>query len=172
MPRRSIPFTSRDSSIQNVAKEFHLDWKTVKALEKQYLREQLRRAGTPGPKIIGIDEGSLRNGHTYRIVVSDLGRKRSSWFGGEDRSEKSLDLFFGWLGEKKSQGVQLAVMDMWKTFHNSTRKHVPQAPILFYKFHVLRYLHQGVEVYPAFSAREPGYRGPVRLTDVPVRSYP
>jgi transposase len=135
----------RDSSIRDVAKEFHLDWKTVKALEKQYMQEQLRRVGTPGPKVIGIDEVSIRKGHTYRIVVSDLERKRPIWFGGEDRSEKSMDLFYRWLGEKKSKGIQLAVMDMWKAFHNSTRKHVPQAAILFDKFHVIRHLNEALD---------------------------
>ena len=135
----------RDSTMQDVAQEFHLNWKTVKALEKQYLWEQLRRAGTPGPKVIGIDEVSLRKGHTYRIVVSDLGRKRPIWFGGEDRSEKSLDRFYGWLGEKKSQRIQLVVMDMWKAFHNSTRKHAPQAAILFDKFHVIRHLNEALD---------------------------
>lgn len=135
----------RDSSIQDVAQEFHLDWKTVKALEKQYMQEQLRRAGTPGPKVIGIDEVSICKGHTYRIGVSDLERKRPIWFGGEDRSEKSLDLFYGWLGEKKSQGIQLAVMDMWKAFRIFTRKHAAQAAILFDKFHVVRHLNEALD---------------------------
>jgi transposase len=135
----------RDSSIRDVAKELHLDWKTVKALEKQYMREQVRRAGTPGPKVLGIDEVSLRKGHTYRIVVSDLGRLRPIWFGGKDRSEASLDLFFAWLGPKKSQGIRLAVMDMWKAFRNSTRKHAPQGAILFDKFHVMRHLNEALD---------------------------
>jgi transposase len=135
----------RESSLRDVAKEFHLDWKTVKALEKQYMAEQLRRAGTPGAKVIGMDEVSLRKGHTYRIVVSDLERNRPIWFGGEDRSEKSMALFFEWLGEKKSRGIQLAVMDMWKAFHNSTRKHAPQAAILFDKFHVIRHLNEALD---------------------------
>ena len=39
----------RASPIRDVAKELRLDWHTVKALEQQYMREQLRRAGTPGP---------------------------------------------------------------------------------------------------------------------------
>lgn len=60
----------RAATIQDVAKELPLDWRTVQELEKQYLREQLRRMGTPGPKVIGIDEVSIRKGHTYRIVVS------------------------------------------------------------------------------------------------------
>ena len=135
----------RDSSIRDVAKEFHLDWKTVKALEKQYMAEQLRRAGTPGPEIIGIDEVSIRKGHTYRIVVSDLERKRAIWFGGEDRSEKSMGQFYEWLGEKKSKGIQLVVIDMWKAFLNSTRKHAPQAAILFDKFHVIRHLNEALD---------------------------
>jgi hypothetical protein len=30
------------------------------------------RAAPPGPHAIGIDEISVRKGHSYRIVVSDL----------------------------------------------------------------------------------------------------
>ncbi len=135
----------RDSSIRDIARELHLDWKTVKSLEMQYMQEQLRRVGTPGPKVIGLDEISLRKGHTYRIVVSDLERKRAIWFGGQDRSEASMDLFFTWLGPKKTKGIQLAVMDMWKAFHNSTRKHAPQSAILFDKFHVLRHLNEALD---------------------------
>ena len=80
----------RSSSIQDVAKEHFLDWRTVKTLEMQYMREQIKRAGQPRPKVIGIDEISIRKGQTYRIVVSDLDRRRAIWFGGKDRSEESM----------------------------------------------------------------------------------
>jgi len=104
----------RASTIKDVARELHLDWKTVKELDKQYMQEQWRRIGTPGPRIIGIDEVSIRKGHTYRIVVSDLVRQRPIWFGGRDRSEGSMDQFYQWLGAKKCRRIELAVMDMWK----------------------------------------------------------
>ena len=135
----------RAASIRDIAREVHLDWHTVKELEKQYMREQLRRVGNPGPKTIGVDEVSIRRGHTYRIVVSDLGRERPIWFGGVDRSEASLDAFYEWLGSKKSQGLQLAVMDMWKPFLNATQAHAPQAAVLFDKFHVMRHLGQALD---------------------------
>jgi transposase len=135
----------RASTIQDVAREAHLNWKTVKALEMQYMREQLRRAGTPGPRFIGLDEISIRKGHTYRIVVSDLARRRPIWFGGKDRSEASLDEFFAWLGPRKSARIRLAVMDMWKAFRNSTTRHAPNATILFDKFHVLRHLSDALD---------------------------
>jgi transposase len=135
----------RESSIQDIARELHLDWKTVKSLEKQYMREQLRRVGLPGPKVIGIDEISIRKGHTYRIVVSDLLRQRPIWFGGEDRSEASMNRFFEELGPQKARKIQLAVMDMWKAFRNSTEKHAPQAAILYDKFHVMRHLNEALD---------------------------
>ena len=137
----------RASTIADVAKETHLDWKTIKELEKQYMREQLRRAGKPSPKVIGIDEVSIRKGHTYRIVVSDLERRRPIWFGGEDRSEKSMDEFYKALGPAKSKRIRLAVMDMWKPFRTSTLKadHAPQASILFDKFHVLGHLSDALD---------------------------
>lgn len=132
----------RMATIQDVARELRLDWKTVKELDKQYMREQLRRAGTPGPRVIGIDEISIRKGHTYRIVVSDLIRRRPIWFGGTDRSEQSMDQFYAWLGPKKCRHIRLAVMDMWPAFRTATLKadHAPQAGILYDKFHVLRHL--------------------------------
>jgi len=56
----------RQATIKDVAAELHLDWDTVKTLEEQYMRAQLERAGSPGPKAIGIDEISIRKGHSYR----------------------------------------------------------------------------------------------------------
>ena len=137
----------RVMTIKDVAQETHLDWKTIKELDKQYMGEQLRRIGTPAPKVIGIDEIAIRKGHTYRIVVSDLLRRRPIWFGGQDRSEQSMDEFFKWLGPKKSKKIRLAVMDMWKAFRKSTLKpeHAPGAAILFDKFHVLRHLGEALD---------------------------
>ena len=137
----------RASTIRDVARELHLDWRTVKALEMESMDEQLRRAGTPGPKVLGIDELSIGRGHNYRIIVSDLIRGRPIWFGATDRSEKSMDLFFQWLGPRKCQGIRLAVMDMWKPFRNSTLKagNAPRAKILYDKFHILKHLNEALD---------------------------
>jgi len=135
----------RSATIKDIAEELHLGWDTVKALEKQYMAAQLAKAGTPGPKVIGVDEISIRKGHTYRIVVSDLIRERPIWFGGEDRSEASMAKFYEWLGDKKSRGIRLAVMDMWKPFRNATNARAPQAAILFDKFHIMRHLGEALD---------------------------
>ena len=135
----------RSATIKDIAAELKLDWHAVKELDKQYMGAQLAKAGSPGPKVIGIDEISIRKGHTYRIVVSDLLRRRPIWFGGEDRSQASMTMFYAWLGDKKSRGIRLAVMDMWKPFRNATQVHAPQAAILFDKFHVMRHLNEALD---------------------------
>jgi transposase len=135
----------RQASVKDIAKELGLDWGSVKALEMQYMRAQLAKAGMPGPKAIGIDEISVRKGHTYRIVVSDLIRKRPIWFGGVDRKEASLMMFYDTLGEPKTRGIRLAVMDMWKPFRNATQARAPQAAILFDKFHIISHLGDALD---------------------------
>ena len=67
----------RDSDIKAVAEELHLHWHTVKELEKEYMQALLARVGRPAPRVVGIDEVSVGKGQDYRIVVSDLERRRA-----------------------------------------------------------------------------------------------
>lgn len=127
-------------TIKAIAEELNLDWKTVKNLDKEYMQEKLNQAPVVRPTVIGIDEISIRKGHSYRIVVSDLMEKRPVWFGGIDRSEESLDMFYTWLGHKKSRKIRLVVMDMWRAFEASTQKNIQNAAIMYDKFHVIRQL--------------------------------
>jgi hypothetical protein len=101
----SVDKRCRSATIKDIADELGLEWHTVQELEKQYMRAQLRRVGTPGPKVLGIDEISIRKGHTYRIVVSDLVRRRPIWFGGTDRSEARMDQFVTRLPPSDREGA-------------------------------------------------------------------
>ena len=68
---RDVGRRCREASIKHVARELHLDWHTVKELDKEYMQEQLSRTGKPRPKAVGIDEVSIRKGQQYRVVVGD-----------------------------------------------------------------------------------------------------
>jgi len=86
----------------------------------------LAKAPAVRPRAIGIDEVAIRKRHTYRIVVSDLEAERPIWFGGAGRKEEDLDQFFAWLGPAKTAQLEIAVMDMWKAFRNSTTRNAPR----------------------------------------------
>ena len=135
----------RAMTIQDVARLMHLDWEAVKELDKIYMREQLRLAGHPKPRVIGIGEISIRRGHSYRIVVSDLLARRAIWFGGAGRTEADMDSFYAFLGQENSHEIRLAVMDMWKPFRVSTERHAPKAAVLFDRFHIVRHLGDALD---------------------------
>lgn len=134
----------RTMTIKDVAKRMNLDWHTVKEMEKEYMKAQLQKAGPPNPNVIGVDEISIKK-YKYKIIVSDLEKRMPIWFGGDDRSETSMDQFYEFLGEKKSQKIRLAVMDMWRPFRNSTNAKAPNAAILYDKFHIICHLNEALD---------------------------
>jgi transposase len=134
----------REQTVSRVASLLRLDWDTVKDLEKQYLQKLVDRAGMPAPRAIGIDEISIRKGHEYRIVVSDLDRKRPIWFGGKGRREEDLEVFFRELGSRKAAKIRLAVMDMWKPFTNVINLR-PHIQIIYDQFHIVRHLNDAID---------------------------
>ena len=135
----------RDMTNQAVAEREHLHHSTVKDLDKLYIERQVARAGKPAPRVIGVDEIAIGKGHEYRVVVSDLERRRPIWVGGQGRTEADLDLFFEEWGARKTKSIELAAMDMWKAFRNSVTKNVPGVRIVYDKFHIMRHLADAMD---------------------------
>jgi transposase len=90
-------------TVQDVARAERLHHSTVKDLDKLYMAEQLRCHPMPATSAIGVDEISIRKGHDYWVVVSDLKRQRPIWFGGTGRKQKDLAQFFTAYGVPAAQ---------------------------------------------------------------------
>jgi transposase len=136
---------ARTMTVKDVARSERLHDSTVKDLDKLYMAEQLRRNPMPATTAIGVDEISIRKGHDYRVVVSDLERQRPIWFGGAGRKQEDLTQFFTAYGARRSAGIRVAVMDMWKPFRQALLEHAPRAEIVFDKFHILRHLNDALD---------------------------
>lgn len=136
----------RQMPLTEVAKLNGLSWDQVWRMERAYMN-RLWAAHPPAPHIraIGVDEVSVKRGHTYRIVVADLDQQRPIWMGGDSRTEADMDRFFDELGHERSGSIALAVMDMWRPFRKSTLRNAPNARIVFDKFHVLRHLSDALD---------------------------
>jgi transposase len=104
------------------------------------MRKQVEAAGLPSQRIIGIDEISIRKGHGYRIIVSDIEAGRPIWVGDQGRKDQDMDLFFAELGASKAANIKLTVMEMWKPFYNSVKKKIPKSQIIYGQCHIMRHL--------------------------------
>lgn len=137
---------AREMPLTEVAKLNQISWAQSWRMELEYMRELVKRH-PPAFKIrvIGVDEISVRKGHTYRVVVADLDERRPIWIGGTGRTKEDMDLFFTEISADRSKNIELAVMDMRKAFRNSTNEHAPNARLVFDKFHVLNHLSQELD---------------------------
>jgi transposase len=136
----------QEMSIARVAAMHRLSWDQVRRMEMVYLRSIVdKHPPSARLRAVGIDEVSIRKGHDYAIVVADLDKPRPIWMGFGGRGEEQMDAFFKEIGPKRSANLELAVMDMWKPFRKSTRRHAPQAKIIYDKFHVLRHLNDAMD---------------------------
>lgn len=131
----------REMTVKRVAELNNLSWDQVWRMEKCYMRRLLEKH-PPAQQLraIGIDEVSIRKGHTYAIVVADLDQRRPIWLGGQGRTEQDLQLFFDTIGTERSRALELVVMDMWKPFRKATLKNAPTVQIVYDKFHIMRHL--------------------------------
>jgi len=93
----------RAATIKDIAEALNLHWETIKTLEMQYMQAQLAKAGAPGPKAIGIDEISIRKGHTYRIAANN--RLNRAYL---------LKESFGQLWDYESEGWARRFFENWR----------------------------------------------------------
>ena len=136
----------REMTIKRVAELNHLSWDQVWRMEKGYMRRLLEQH-PPSEQLraIGVDEVSIRKGHTYAVVVADLDQRRPIWLDGQGRTEQDLKRFFDAMGPERCRTIEIAVMDMWKPFGKATRTQAPNARIVYDKFHIMRHLSDALD---------------------------
>ena len=138
----------REMTVKRVAELNRISWDQAWRMDKAYMRCLLERNPPPQEiEAIGIDEVSVRKGHTYAITVAYLepGKERPIWMGGQGRTEEDMKLFFEEMGPQRCQSIKIIVMDMWKPFRNMAKLYAPQAKIVFDKFHVLSHLSDALD---------------------------
>jgi transposase len=128
----------------DVAKMCHIDWKSVKDIDKKNLALQRVGLDSISPTGIGIDEVAYEKGHKYFTIVRELEHNRVIWIG-IGRKKEDLDQFFKELGPSKSAKITIATMDMWDAFIASVRENCPNAEIVFDKFHVSKKVNEALD---------------------------
>jgi transposase len=137
----------RSMTVKEVADLYRMSWDQVWRLDMAYM-ERLAAEHPPSQHLraMGVDEVSVRKGHSYAIVVADLDQQRPIWMSEElGRSEEDMDKFFAAMGVQRCKRIKLAVMDMWKPFRNSLKNNAPEAEIVYDKFHVLQHLSSALD---------------------------
>jgi len=127
-----------------VAKLTGIAWRTVGRIVERIVVERLDPNRFQGLRHIGIDEFSYRKRHRYITVVLDHDSRRVVW-AGEGRSAQALDGFFALLGPDGRDGIELVTIDMAGAYEKAVRENLPNALVIYDRFHVQRLASDAVD---------------------------
>jgi transposase len=130
-------------TVQDVSELFKISWGTVKNIDKEYLQKHYSKPVLKNVEIIAIDEFAFQKGHKYQTVVYDLKVGRVIYVGA-GRAEESLDRFWKRLRHSGAK-IQAVAMDMWLPYFNAVINNIPEAKIVFDRFHIFKQMNETLD---------------------------
>lgn len=124
-------------TVKDVAEHLNLDPKTVKEIDKSFLKQSFGQDCFEALRVLMIDEIAIHKGHRYMTVVADYFTGRVIWMG-HDRSKETLDACFQCMSPVQKRSIEAVAMDMWAPYINRVRYHLPKARIVFDFFHLVQ----------------------------------
>lgn len=131
-------------TITDVAQHLGLDWKTVKEIHKEHLKEKFADEDIGHPRLLAVDEISLKKRHRYLTLIINWETGRVLWVG-EGRKYETLKEFFDFLSEEQRKSIQAIAMDMWNPYIKAVKECCPDAAIVFDQFHVVKAFGQVID---------------------------
>lgn len=123
-------------TVKEIAQHLDLDWKTVKEIHKNHLKSKFAGEYVGTPRILAVDEISLKKRHHYLTVILDWENGRVIWVG-EGRKYETMKTFFDSLAEDQKAAIEAIAMDMWDPYIKAVKEFCPEAAIVFDQFHVV-----------------------------------
>lgn len=133
-----------DAAVVRVAAKWGLAAQTVRRMDKRSLAAWSQSRRRRPLRHMGVDELFWRKGKCI-TVVSDLELGEPLW-AGPDRKKETLDRFFAeQLPPRRRRSVKAVCIDMCAPFVASIREHLPNAAIVFDRFHVMMHVNHAVD---------------------------
>lgn len=123
-------------AIKHVAEFYRLGWDTVKAIDKEWLEEQVGEPDLSGLTQLAMDEFAIKRGHRYATIFVEPERKQVLWVC-RGRSRQDIRPFFEKLGPDGCRRLEAVAMDMNGAYEEEVRARCPQAQVVYDLFHVV-----------------------------------
>ncbi len=140
-------------TITEVAEHLDIDWKTVKEIHKRHLQDKYSHEERVKPRIIVIDEISLKKRHTYLTIIADWDSGRVLGVQ-KDRTYESLKAFFDSLSDEERESIEAVAIDMWDPYIKAITESCPTARIVFDAFHVVAFFGRVIDRVRNMEYRE------------------
>lgn len=119
-------------------------WRSVGTILERVVARHRAEIDWTQVTAIAVDELSFRKGQHYLTLVSDLQSGRILW-SREGRSAATLEAFFSEIGAEACARIRHAAIDMFQGYANAIRRCLPNATIVYDRFHVQQLASRAVD---------------------------
>jgi transposase len=139
-----VAYLAQQASQTTVATTMRIAWRTVGDIIERTMSRRCDPNLLDGLEHIGIDELSYRRHHEYVTVVVDHVSQRVVW-AHEGKNAETLGHFFDDLGPERAACIKTATLDMSAAYIDAVSTRVPQATLVFDRFHVQRLVQDALD---------------------------
>jgi transposase len=130
---------TRLMTIKDVARHLNVSWDVIKEIQKQALQRRFGKPKLKHLRRIAIDEISIGKGHRYVTLVLDLDSGAVVYVG-PGKGTEALTAFWKRLRSSGAK-VEAVATDMSPAYIEAVTTHLPQATLVFDRFHILKLFH-------------------------------
>lgn len=113
-------------------------------MERSVIRG-LKRRDLTGVNDLGIDEKSIKNGHTYLTILTNKETQTIIDIIQGRKTDDVEELIMSSLNTQQREGIKDVSMDMWEAYRLGVENTLPNADISHDNFHIKKYLNKGVD---------------------------
>ena len=131
---------SRYMTIKDVAHHLGVSWDIVKDILKRHLQKRYAKPALKDVRQIAIDEICVGRGYRFLTLVLDL-ESGAILFVGKGKKADSLRPFWRRLRAARAK-IKAVAIDMSPAYQQAVAKHLPDATVVFDRFHVVKLLNK------------------------------
>jgi len=148
-----VAYLAQVTDKTNVCKLLHVGWRTVGDIISRVVKRKRDPNRLENLRSIGIDEFSYRKHHKYVTTVVDHVTRRVVW-AAEGKTAKTLKQFFDVLGPEGCAKIENVTIDMSEAYISAVIERLPEAKIIFDRYHVQRLASHAVDEVRRSIVRE------------------
>ena len=140
-----------------------ISWDQAQQIMERAVARGLGRRKIEALRYVGLDEKSFGHGQSFVSLLCDLDQGRVLEVSLSRSFEATRELWLG-LTQAQRDSIAAVAMDMWDAYLTATQICVPQARIVYDKFHVSKELNTAVDLIRRKEHQQLLYQGDQRLT--------
>jgi transposase len=136
---------SKEMSVSSIAELINIHENSVWIILAHYVEEARSKMDLSKLDTIGVDEISVKKGHSYVTLFYDL--KESRVIHIENGKKKSVFKNFREILSRKidPDNIKYISMDMYPAFKGGARDYFPNAKIVYDKFHIVKMMNDAID---------------------------